>query len=35
MMFKILLLQALYSLSTEATELQVTDRLSFQQFPGL
>ncbi|EQB14565.1 transposase [Novosphingobium lindaniclasticum LE124] len=34
-MFKILLLQALYSLSDEATEFQIKDRLSFQRFLGL
>lgn len=32
LMFKILVLQALYSLSDEATEFQVKDRLSFQRF---
>jgi IS5 family transposase len=31
-MFKILALQALYSLSDEATEFQIKDRLSFQRF---
>lgn len=35
LMFKILVLQALYSLSDEATEFQVKDRLSFQRFLGL
>lgn len=35
MMFKILVLQALYSLSGEATEFQIKDRLSFQRFLGL
>ena len=35
MMFKILVLQALYSLSDEATEFQIKDRLSFQRFLGL
>ena len=34
-MFKILVLQALYSLSDEATEFQIKDRLSFQRFLGL
>lgn len=34
-MFKILVLQALYSLSDEATELQIKDRLSFQRFLGV
>src|SRR3546814_20682483 len=33
-MFKILVLQALYSLSDEATEFQIKDRLSFQRFLG-
>ena len=32
LMFKILVLQALYSLSDEATEFQIKDRLSFQRF---
>lgn len=35
MMFKILVLQALYSLSDEACEFQIKDRLSFQRFLGL
>lgn len=35
MMFKVLVLQALYSLSDEATEFQIKDRLSFQRFLGL
>jgi len=35
MMFKISVLQALYSLSDEATEFQIKDRLSFQRFLGL
>lgn len=35
MMFKILVLQALYSLSDEATEFHIKDRLSFQRFLGL
>jgi IS5 family transposase len=35
MMFKILVLQALYSLSDEAAEFQIKDRLSFQRFLGL
>jgi len=34
-MFKILVLQALYSLGDEATEFQIKDRLSFQRFLGL
>jgi IS5 family transposase len=34
-MFKILVLQALYSLADEATEFQIKDRLSFQRFLGL
>ena len=34
-MFKILVLQALYSLSDETTEFQVKDRLSFQRFLGV
>ena len=34
-MFKILVLQALYSLSDEAAEFQIKDRLSFQRFLGL
>ena len=32
LMFKILVLQALYSLSDEAAEFQIKDRLSFQRF---
>lgn len=35
MMFKILLLQALYSLLDEATEFQIKDRLSFRRFVRL
>lgn len=35
LMFKILVLQALYSLSDEGTEFQIKDRLSFQRFLGL
>ncbi|MBB4861119.1 transposase [Novosphingobium chloroacetimidivorans] len=35
LMFKILVLQALYSLSDESTEFQIKDRLSFQRFLGL
>lgn len=35
LMFKILVLQALYSLSDEAAEFQIKDRLSFQRFLGL
>jgi hypothetical protein len=35
LMFKILVLRALYSLSDEATEFQIKDRLSFQRFLGL
>jgi IS5 family transposase len=35
LMFKILVLQALYSLSDETTEFQIKDRLSFQRFLGL
>ena len=35
LMFKILVLQALYSLSDEACEFQIKDRLSFQRFLGL
>jgi IS5 family transposase len=34
-MFKILVLQALYSLSDGAAEFQIKDRLSFQRFLGL
>lgn len=35
LMFKILLLQALYNLSHEAVEKQILDRLSFMRFLGL
>lgn len=35
LIFKILVLQTLYSLSDEATEFQIKDRLSFQRFLGL
>jgi IS5 family transposase len=35
LMFKILVLQALYSLSDEGAEFQIRDRLSFQRFLGL
>jgi hypothetical protein len=35
LVFKILVLQSLYSLSDEATEFQIKDRLSFQRFLGL
>jgi IS5 family transposase len=35
LMFKMLVLQALYNLSDDQTEFQVRDRLSFQRFPGL
>jgi len=35
MMFKILVLQALYSLSDKAIEFQIKDRLSLQRFLGL
>ena len=35
LMFKILVLQALYSLSDGAAEFQIKDRLSFQRFLGL
>ena len=35
MMFKILVLQALYSPSDEATEFQIKNKLSFQRFLGL
>jgi hypothetical protein len=31
-MFKILVLQALYTLSDDATEFQIRDRLSFMSF---
>jgi hypothetical protein len=33
LMFKVLVLQALYSLSDDAAEFQVRDRLSFMRFP--
>ena len=35
LMFKILVLQALYSLSDDQTEFQICDRLSFMRFLGL
>ena len=35
LMFKILILQTLYTLSDDATEFQVRDRLSFMRFLGL
>ncbi len=35
LMFKILVLQALYSLSDEQAEFQLRDRLSFMRFVGL
>jgi len=35
LMFKLLILQSLYTLSDEQTEYQVRDRLSFQRFVGL
>ncbi|WP_242664383.1 IS5 family transposase [Chlorobium sp. N1] len=35
MMFKILILQSLYSLSDDQMEYQITDRLSFRRFLGL
>ena len=35
LMFKLLVLQALYNLSDDQTEYQVRDRLSFQRFLGL
>ena len=35
LMFKILVLQALYSLSDDQTEFQIRDRLSFMRFLGL
>ena len=35
LMFKILILQALYNLSDEQTEYQILDRLSFMRFLGL
>jgi len=35
LMFKVLVLQALYSLSDDACEFQIRDRLSFMRFLGL
>jgi transposase len=35
MMFKIMVLQALYTLSDDQAEFQVQDRLSFMRFLGL
>ena len=35
LMFKILVLQTLYTLSDDATEFQIKDRLSFMRFLGL
>jgi transposase len=35
LMFKVLVLQALYNLSDEQTEYQIVDRLSFMRFLGL
>lgn len=35
LMFKILILQSLYNLSDDATEIQILDRLSFMRFLGL
>src|SRR5687768_4164512 len=35
LMFKILVIQTLYTLSDDATEFQVRDRLSFMRFLGL
>ena len=35
LMFKVLVLQALYNLSDEQTEYQILDRLSFMKFLGL
>src|SRR5277367_2460973 len=35
LMFKVLVLQALYNLSDEQTEYQILDRLSFMRFLGL
>ena len=35
LMFKILVLQALYNLSNDQTEFQIRDRLSFMRFLGL
>jgi hypothetical protein len=34
-MFKVLVLQSLYTLSDEQTEYQLKDRLSFMRFVGL
>jgi IS5 family transposase len=34
-MFKVLVLQTLYTLSDDATEYQLKDRLSFMRFCGL
>ena len=34
MMFKVLVLQALYCLSDDATEFQIKERLSFERFLG-
>ncbi len=35
LMFKVLILQTLYTLSDDATEFQIRDRLSFMRFLGL
>lgn len=35
LMFKVLILQSLYTLSDEQTEFQIRDRLSFQRFLGI
>ena len=35
LMFKVLVLQTLYSLSDDQTEYQLNDRLSFMRFVGL
>ena len=35
MMFKVLVLHALYGLADERTEFQIRDRLSFMRFVGL
>src|SRR3954467_5937962 len=35
LMFKVLVLQTLYTLSDDATEFQIRDRLSFMRFLGL
>ncbi|MEO1317301.1 MAG: transposase, partial [Pseudomonadota bacterium] len=35
MMFKVLVIQALYGLADERTEFQIRDRLSFMRFLGL